>query len=237
MENYQERYQHHDNLHHSGNHDLNVSEGERFASVALGGLLVFTALTSIRKKPIRKLIRLAVGSALIYRGATGHCNGYEKLNIDGRKSEAVNIRTSIIVNKPREEVYKIWRNLNNLSLFMTHIKKVNVIDSIHSEWEAAIPLNNPMTIKWKAEIVKEIDNELLSWQSLPDSTIDNAGKVEFRDALGKQGTEITATIIYRPPAGNIGTGISKLFNPMFRKMVHDDILNFKNFIDSGKVTN
>lgn len=214
---------------------INQSEAERVASVILGGLMVVSAFAGMRKKPLRKLIRLVVGSALIYRGATGHCKVYETLNINGRKSAAVNIRTQVIVNKPREEVYKMWRNLSNLPLFMTHIKRVTETDPLHSEWEAEIPLNSPMRLKWNAEIVKEIENEMLSWQSLPGSTIDNAGKVEFRDALGKQGTEIVATIIYRPPAGHLGTGISRMLNPMFRNIVQEDILNFKTFVDSGKI--
>jgi uncharacterized membrane protein len=38
-------------------------------------------------------------------------------------------------------------------------------------------------------------------------------------------------ITYRPPAGNIGTSVARLFNPMFEKMVKEDVTNFKQFIE------
>ena len=138
-----------------------------------------------------------------------------------------------MVNKPKEEVYEFWRKLENLPLFMKHLVSVTEIDSKRSHWEAKIPEGNPISLKWDAEIMKEDPGRLLSWRSLPGSTIDNAGKVEFRDALGNQGTELNVMITYRPPAGNIGSGIGKLLNPLFEKVVRADVNNFKSFIDAG----
>ncbi len=214
----------------------NVSQFERIATIVVGGFLVYNALKKIHKKPLQSLSRAAAGTALLYRGATGYCPVYEKLEIDGNKTESVNTRVSFIVNKPRMEVYQFWRNLENLPLFLKHIEKVEEYDSTRSHWEARIPHGNPLALKWDAEIVKDEPGELLSWQSLPGSTIHNAGKVEFHDALGKQGTEIKVMITYRPPAGNIGTGVARLLNPVFAKIVHDDIMNFKNFVDAGTIT-
>ena len=86
-------------------------------------------------------------------------------------------------------------------------------------------------IKWDAKIVKEQEGELLSWESLKNSTIENAGKIEFRDALGGKGTELNIMITYRPPAGDIGRNVSRLLNPVFEKIVRKDIMRFKDFIE------
>jgi uncharacterized membrane protein len=40
-------------------------------------------------------------------------------------------------------------------------------------------------------------------------------------------------ITYRAPFGDIGEGIASLFNPMFEKMVQDDVKNFKRYIETG----
>jgi uncharacterized membrane protein len=113
---------------------------------------------------------------------------------------------------------------------MRHLESVTELDNTRSHWEAKIP-SNMISIKWDAEIVKDDENSLLSWQSLPGSTIENAGKVEFRNALGDRGTELRIMITYRPPAGNLGTQVARLFNPLFEKMVKEDITNFKQFIE------
>lgn len=118
---------------------------------------------------------------------------------------------------------------------MKHLSSVKEIDSTRSHWEARIPQNNPISLKWDAEIVKDEPGSFLSWHSLPDSTLENAGKVEFRDALGHHATELRVTISYRPPAGNIGSGVARLLNPLFEKMVKDDILGFKEFIEFRKL--
>ena len=113
---------------------------------------------------------------------------------------------------------------------MKHLLTVNEIDGKRSHWEAVLP-GSVATIKWDAEIVKETPDQLIGWQSVPQSTIENAGKVEFNDAPGG-GTDLEITISYRPPAGDIGAGIAKLFNPVFRKVVTEDIKKFKDYIEN-----
>ena len=216
----------------------NVSNFERGLSIGIGALLVYSAVKSFRKTPVRSILRSAVGAAMIFRGAAGNCPIYSALDVDGTRTTTVNMRTTFVVNRPRDEVYLAWRNLGTLPQFMKHLTSVTETSNTRSHWEAKIPEGSPVSISWDAEIVKDEPGALLSWRSLPGSTIDNAGKVEFRDALGHQGTEIKVTIIYRPPAGNIGTGVARLFNPVFKKIVKDDVLNFKQYIEvinSGKV--
>ena len=208
----------------------NVSNFERGLSIAIGAWMLYRGLKRFPKSPISNLIKASSGAGLLLRGATGFCPVYNHFNVDGNKTTSVNIRSTVIVNKPRNEVYAFWRRLENLPLFMRHLESVQEIDNKRSHWEAKMP-NNLLSIKWDAEIVKDDENSLLSWQSLPGSTIENAGKVEFRNALGDRGTELRIMISYRPPAGNIGSSVARLFNPMFEKMVKEDVTNFKQFIE------
>ena len=198
----------------------NVSNFERGLSVAIGAWMLYRGLKRFPKSPFSNLLKASTGAGILFRGVTGYCPVYNHFGIDGNKTTSVNIRSTVIVNKPRNEVYAFWRRLENLPLFMRHLESVQELDNKRSHWEAKIP-NKMITIKWDAEIVKDDENSLLSWQSLPGSTIENAGKIEFRNALGDRGTELRIMITYRPPAGNIGTQVARLFNPLFEKMVKD----------------
>ena len=209
----------------------NVSNFERGLSIGIGSLLIYSAIKNFKKTPVRAIFRSGLGAAMILRGAAGNCPVYSAMDVDGTKTTSVNVRTTFVVNRPRSEVYAAWRNLGTLPRFMKHLVNVTETSNTRSHWEARIPENSPVTISWDAEIVKDEPGSLLSWRSLPGSTVDNAGKVEFRDALGHQGTEIRVTIIYRPPAGNIGTGVAKLVNPVFKKIIKKDVLNFKQYIE------
>jgi len=209
----------------------NVSNFERGLSIGVGALLIYSALSNFRKTPVRAVLRAGLGAAMVLRGASGNCPLYTSLHVDGTKANSINMQTTFVVNRKREEVYDAWRNLSALPRFMKHLKSVSETSNTRSHWEAKIPEGSPVSISWDAEIVKDEPGSLLSWRSLPGSTIDNAGKIEFRDALGHEGTEVKVTIVYRPPAGNLGTGVARLLNPMFRKIVRDDVLNFKQYIE------
>jgi len=215
-----------------GTNIINVGWQERVLSAGAGGYLLAAGLKNLTRKPLKGLVQTVLGGFLLYRGTTGNCPGYTALGKtgDATHADSVNIRTSMIVNRPRQEVYQFWRRLENLPKFMKHLLVVKELDAKRSHWEATIP-GNVGTLKWDAEIVKERDNELIGWQSTANATIENAGKVEFKDIDGGQGTELDVVISYRPPAGDVGSGIAKLLNPVFEKIIKQDILNFKQYIE------
>lgn len=216
-----------------GSGTINVGQTERMVSVGLGAFLLSSGLNNLTRHPIKGLLRTFIGGALLYRGVSGNCPVYSSLGKTKGVShtQAINIRTGLIVNKPKDEVYAFWRKLENLPLFMKHLASVTEIDSKHSHWEADIP-GGIGRIKWNAEIVKEEEGYLIGWQSIPNSTINNAGKVTFREALGGQGTELEVVISYHPPAGELGAGLAKSLNPVLEKMIRQDIMNFKDYIET-----
>ncbi|HZG24401.1 MAG TPA: SRPBCC family protein [Chitinophagaceae bacterium] len=211
-----------------GNTVINVPLRERIVSVLAGGVFLGRGLKQL------SLVQTLLGGYLVYRGASGHCFVYSQKQRSKYTSrpESVNIQTRMIVNRPRAEVYDFWRKLENLPLFMKHLHSVREVDEKRSHWEANVP-GNVTTVKWDAEIVKEEEGSLISWRSLPGATIENAGKVDFSDALGHMGTELHVVITYRPPAGKVGSSIAWLLTPVFKKMIENDISNFKQFIETG----
>lgn len=169
----------------------------------------------------------------MFRGSTGHCVAYEALDKPHLPDfvQNVNMTTTVIVNKPRSEVYAFWRKLDNLPRFMKHLESVTEHEGGRSVWKAKIP-GGLGTVGWDAEIVKEEEGKLLGWNSLPGSSIHNSGKVEFRDAAGN-GTEITVLISYRAPLGAIGEGVVRLLSPVFEKLIESDVKGFKHYIEEG----
>jgi uncharacterized membrane protein len=137
------------------------------------------------------------------------------------------------VNKPRNEVYSYWRQLENLPRFMKHLKEVKVEDSLRSTWKAEIP-GGLGTVSWESVITEDQDGELISWASLPGSTIDNAGEVRFMDDPLTGATEVRVSMTYRLPAGDIGTLAGKLFSPFVRNMIQEDVRRFKSIMEIGE---
>ncbi|MGC1242618.1 MAG: SRPBCC family protein [Chryseosolibacter sp.] len=213
--------------------NTNVGAAERIFSFFGGALLL---LHSISKEKANAVEGTAA-TYLLLRGVTGFCPVYDAMGKReiGHKPQNVNIKTVLQVNRPRHQVYAAWRKLEELPLFMRHLHKVTQLDDETSAWEANIP-GGFGTISWKSHIVKDDPGSTLSWQSMPGSTIENAGKIEFRDA-GTAGTELHIVISYHAPLGLVGENAARLFNPMFEKMVREDVSNFKTYMETGEISN
>lgn len=169
------------------------------------------------------------GGALLFRGIKGQWP-FSGSTISAPK--IVDLSTKQTIQKPREELYAYWRNLENLPNFMSHLEEVRELDDKRSTWTAKIP-GGLGTVEWDAEIVRERTNHLIAWRSLGDAEIENSGEVRFESAPGGRGTIVETTISYRPPAGELGSYAAKLFNPAFEKTVKKDLEEFKKFMEKG----
>jgi uncharacterized membrane protein len=210
----------------------NIDQGERVVSLLAGSWLLYKSLKNITSHPLIGLQGAAAAGLLVYRGATGICPIYKKLDKDTTDPEAINITENITVNVSKDTAYAFWRNLSNLPKFMSHLSSVEETSATESLWKAKTP-GGLIDLKWNAEITREDENTYIGWQSIEGSMIDNAGKVEFRDTLNGTGTEIHVEIDYFPPAGSVGRGVTSLFNNVFERMIREDIQNFKNHVETA----
>lgn len=207
---------------------VNVGKTERILMVAAGSYLLYRALT---KKNDKKILEGVAAGTMLFRGISGYCPAYDLIDSSGKLTgNNISITTSITVAKPAMEVYNAWRQLENLPLFMSHLHSVMVIDDRTSEWKARIP-GGLGTVSWKAEILMDEPGRQLSWHSQPGSAIDNAGKVKFTP--NGNSTDVEVTISYHAPMGKPGELAASLLTPVFERMIHSDIENFKKYIEVG----
>lgn len=209
----------------------NLGTVERVLSLMGGSYMLYDALAKRNKSFMESI----VASYLLFRGGTGYCPVYETMvpGKEGKREKRINISTSLVVNKPRNEVYSFWRKLENLPLFMDHLEEVTTMDNTKSKWRAKVP-GGMGSVSWEAVIVEEDENKRIKWKSVPGSTIKNEGEVRFRDAR-QSGTEVDVNISYNTPLGAPGDEIAKLFSPVFKNMVKKDVEGFKSYMETGEV--
>jgi uncharacterized membrane protein len=218
---------------------INVSEPERWISAIGGGALALYGLT---RGDLGGIAAALIGGALVYRGATGHCNLYEALEINTAegKSGAVSVSAdrgirvdkSITINRSPEELYKFWRNLENLPQFMNHLESVVSTGGKLSHWVAKAPAGT--TIEWDAEIINEKENEMIAWRSLEGSQVDNAGSVHFNRAPNGRGTEVKVSMRYTPPGGSLGKLVAQFFGEAPEQQIEEDLRRFKQIMETGE---
>ncbi len=219
---------------------INVSESERWMMGIGGGALTFYGL---KRGGWGGCLLALAGSALAWYGITGHCDVYAALGINTADGEAkgqasvrhghgIKSEQSVIVNRQPEELFRFWRNFENLPRVMDHLESVRVIDDQRSHWVAKAPAG--MTVEWDAEIIAETPNELIAWRSVGDSQVPNAGSVRFEQTPDEGGTRVKVSLNYAPPVGRLGSLIAKMFGEEPEQQVAEDLRRFKQIMETGE---
>jgi uncharacterized membrane protein len=222
---------------------VNVGRSERLLSMVAGGAL---AAYAARRRDLPGSLAAAAGAALMYRGATGYCAFNERIGRDSAHrgyaaiadagsdtrqrlggTRGIHVEDAVTINRPISEVYRFWRNFENLPRFMNHLESVSMRENGISHWVAKGPAGIP--VEWDARIINEIENTLIGWQSLEGSTVATAGSVHFDET--PRGTQVRVHFQYDPPAGKLGAAAARLFGEEPNVQVHDDLRRLKQLLE------
>lgn len=140
---------------------------------------------------------------------------------------------TVTINKPRSELYAYWRDFPNLATFMQSVEKVEMSGSDLSRWTIAAPMGQK--VKVVTRVVADRPDEMIAWRSTEASDIDTEGRVSFRDAPGERGTEVEAIIAYKPPAGELGRMIAKLYQREPGLQGRRELKRFKMLMETGEI--
>jgi uncharacterized membrane protein len=148
--------------------------------------------------------------------------------------EAAIVGRTVTINKPRAELYAFWRDFRNLARFLENIERVDVGDDRRSHWVVKAPAGK--TVEWDSQITEDEPDRLIAWESVESGDIKNAGRIEFRDGPPGRGTEVTATLLYEPPGGDVGKLIAKLFQKEPKVQARRDLRRFKQLMETGEIS-
>jgi uncharacterized membrane protein len=217
----------------------NVGGTERWISVALGSALMIAALA---RRDRNSALAGLIGGALVYRGASGHCPVNSAIGRNSAYREntrvalggpgGIHVKDTVTIARPIAELYRFWRNLENLPQFMNHLESVERLDDTRSHWVARGPAG--MRVEWDAEIINEVPNQVIGWRSLAGADVVSAGSVNFDDA-GERGTRVSVHLQYEPPAGRLGALFAKLFGEEPSQQIREDLRRLKQIIEAGEV--
>lgn len=217
-----------------------LSDLENWGAATVGTALMAYGIT--RRSP--QGILLAISAIpLAYRGLAGEwprplkelvANGD---NTDTRAAlsgiRGIHVREAVRIEKPLQEVYRFWRRLENLSRFMTNLERVTELGNGRSHWVAKGP--GGVRVEWDAEIINEVENEVIGWQSLPNSDVVTAGSVNFKAVRNGRSTEILVHLQYAPPAGRLGALAAMAFWREPSQTIREDLRRLKQMLEAGEI--
>ena len=200
------------------------------ARLLAGGGAAYLLLYSIFKGGFTGL--LARGAALYF--GTRALTNMNARELTGASPEgAIRVRKGITINAPVDEVYNLWSNFENFQRFMNNIESIRDTGDNRSHWVVKGPAGSK--VEFDAITTEDIRNEVLAWETTPDSTVKHQGQVRFRE-LGGGRTQVNVNMAYTPPAGVAGHAVAALFGKDPKSEMDADLARMKSLLEQGKTT-
>jgi uncharacterized membrane protein len=149
-----------------------------------------------------------------------------------RAPQSRHVESSVAINRAPADLYRFWRDFQNLPRFMPHLRSVQVDTGQRSHWVAQGPAGT--TVAWDAEIIDDRPDALIAWRSLAGADVDQAGSVRFEEAPGGRGTFVRVCMEYYPPGGALGTVVATLFGEEPGQHIQEDLRRFKQLMETGE---
>lgn len=143
----------------------------------------------------------------------------------------IRVRKSIQIDAPVDEVYNLWSNFENFPRFMHNIDSIRSRGE-HSHWVVKGPAGSK--VEFDALTTQMIPNELVAWETTPESTVKHSGQVRFRE--NQRGTQVNVSMAYTPPAGVAGHAVAALFGKDPKSEMDADLARMKSLLEEGKTT-
>jgi len=202
-----------------------------WARVAGDGMDLTVLARALRNHDGRAL-RRTVAATVAVAGITA-VDLIAALTRSKRSTTPMKLTATTTINKPPAEVYRFWREIENLPTFMAHVDDVRSTGEGLSHWTVSAPFGR--TVEWDAKTTDDEPERRIAWASVDGADVANEGAVEFVPAPGNRGTEVHVDISYKMPAGKLGEAVARYFGEDPHQQLDDDLRRLKQLLETGEV--
>ncbi|WP_448207659.1 SRPBCC family protein [Azospirillum sp. sgz302134] len=147
--------------------------------------------------------------------------------------EPTTTQANVTIAAPPDKLFRHWRNFRNLTDLFPHLEAVEVLSDTESRWKARGP--GGVEVVWHSTLDKVRENELITWHTMDGSELPHQGSVMFKPAPGDRGTEVRLTLVYRPPGGQGGRFVSRLFGNAPEQQAREALRRLKRVMEAGEL--
>lgn len=207
----------------------NLDRTERIVTALAGGV----ALAAAARASGGRIPLAAASVALLARAATGYCpivartrNGESETRRRLGGPRGAHLQAQTRIDRPPDEVYAFWRDLDRLSAALPRLVSVVELDRKRSEWSLGD------RARWTAEIINDEPGRVIGWQTLAGADVVSAGSVRFNEAANNA-TDLVVHMQYSPPFGRLGASLAELFGKGATDIVEESLAAAKQAIESA----
>ena len=138
-------------------------------------------------------------------------------------------RASAIIQANSDELYALWRGVENAPKWQEQITSVRQTSDVTSHW---IMESDGEKMEWDSEILADEPGKRIAWRSIGGDS-SNAGEVIFDPAPGDRGTLVTVLQEFR--IGKISNAWETIVGRNPKQSVIENLRHFKAFAETGEI--
>jgi uncharacterized membrane protein len=148
------------------------------------------------------------------------------------ESHAVRIEGEVSVGVPPAQLFRLWRNVENLPALVSHLDSVERREGRRSRWTVRRPDEPPLA--WDVEAEDEIENERLGWHSVPGAPVDSAASISFVPVDEGASTRVRLEVSYAASGDESSPDVERVLGPSRLEGLTDDLARMKRRIEAGE---
>jgi uncharacterized membrane protein len=185
-----------------------------FLAALGGGILLGARPRNQRLRPITTVAGLAL------LGVAAHRPLSNALRKAGTKRRAGDLRFSMVVNRPVEEVFAFCADFENFPRFVHALREVRDAGDGRAHWCASTPSGGE--IEWSTVTTKFVTNSVIGWRNVPGAAIATSGVLRFSPD-GEHSTCVRVAIDYRVFKSGMADALAALVQPRRERELEADI--------------
>jgi uncharacterized membrane protein len=151
------------------------------------------------------------------------------------------VRTSALIQVDSQELYDMWRDIENAPLWQEQIVRVTRTGEKTSHWVMRAGdnrdrnnrnSNNDKTVEWDSEILVDEPGRRIAWRSIGGDS-DNAGEVIFEPSPSGSATMVTVLQEFR--MGKLASAWETITGRNPKQAVIENLRHFKALAETGEI--
>jgi uncharacterized membrane protein len=142
------------------------------------------------------------------------------------------IEASVVIRKPREEVFGFYRDFRNLPRFLGDVMAVEQVDPTVSRWTIQGPFG--VRLAWTVSVTEERTNELIRYETVSLPLLTTYWEIRFTP--GPQAGETEVREAMKAPLGGLGRTALAVIRKFPDREVAANLNRLKQLMETGRVT-
>lgn len=179
------------------------------------------AENALNEKPSAEALPRLLGANVVEDG----CYMPPPVDDDGKMW----VRTSVLIHGEPQDLWGMWRNVEDAPLWQEHIVSVKPVSDTISHWVMESATGRT---EWDSEVMAEEPGRRIAWRSIGGDS-QNAGEVVFERAPGGRGTYVTVLQEFR--MGKLASAWETVRARNPKQAVIENLRHFKALVETGEI--